>query len=66
MREVIIVGPARVAVLLIERNGKLMRLPLLLTRNPILQKEFLIQTDPAPPVDLEKEAEQQPAPSKQT
>jgi hypothetical protein len=66
MREVIIIGPARLAVLLIERDGKLMRLSLILTRNPILQKDFMIQSDPPPPVDLEKEAEQQPAPSKQT
>lgn len=70
MREVIIIGPARPAVLLIERGGKLMRLPLTLTRNPILQKsnglEFMMQPDPTPPVDLEKEAEQQQAPSKQT
>ena len=71
MREVIIIGPARLAVLLIERGGKLMRLPLVLTRNPILQKsnglEYMPpQLDPTPPVDLEKEAEQQPPPGKQT
>ena len=71
MREVIIIGPARLAVLLIERGGKLLRLPLLLTRNPILQKnnglEFIQpQIEPTPPVDLEKEAEQQQAPGKQT
>lgn len=61
MREVIIIGPARLAVLLIERGGKRIRVPLTLTRNPVLQKnnglEYMIQRDPPPPVDLEREEE---------
>jgi hypothetical protein len=46
MREVINVGPARVALVVIDRDGKKLRLPLLLTHNP---------NDTPPPVDLEKE-----------
>ena len=70
MREVILIGPARLAVLLVERGGKQMRLPLLLTRNPMLTKnnglEYMMQRDPPPPVDLEKELDQKAAPAKQT
>lgn len=49
MREVINIGPTNVALLMIERDGKKMRLPLLLTRNPLLRDTV--------PVDLEKEPE---------
>ena len=70
MREVILLGPARFAVLLIDRGGKRMRLPLLLTRNPMLTKnnglEYMMQRDPTPPVDLEKELETSSPPAKQT
>lgn len=69
-REVTLIGPARVALLLVERGGKCMRLPLILTRNPILSKdfdpEFMKRREPPPPVDLEKELEQPPAQAKQT
>ncbi|HYG76812.1 MAG TPA: PDZ domain-containing protein [Planctomycetota bacterium] len=62
MREVIAIGPARTALLLIERGDQKLRLPVLLTRNPIMMKlnEFggmQITKDPPPPVDLEKELE---------
>jgi len=68
MREVILIGPARVAVLLVERGGKQLRVPLTLTRNPIMIRNSGLETifERPPPVDLEKEAEQQTAPEKQT
>jgi PDZ domain len=59
MREVIAVGPARNAVLSIERKGKFMRVPLLLTRNPVVMRAGLfgeMQAD-VPPVDLEAETD---------
>ena len=46
MREVIVLGPAKVAQALIERDGKIIRLSLILTRNP---------GDYPPKVDLERE-----------
>lgn len=59
MREVITIGPGRTAIITVERAGKRMRVPVTLTRNPILSKnngfEFMIIRDPPPPVDLEKE-----------
>jgi hypothetical protein len=65
MREVVILGPARIAVLMINRGGKLMKVPVVLTRNPMLQRAGPFGadavTDPAPPVDLEKEADSVPA-----
>jgi hypothetical protein len=61
MREVIAVGPARVALLLVDRGGKRLRVPMILTRNPVISKnnglEYLQMHDPPPPVDLEKEEE---------
>jgi S1-C subfamily serine protease len=59
MREIIATGPARIASLEIERDGKLLRLPVLLTRNPVskpavLINQMFIQEDQPPPVDLEK------------
>jgi membrane-associated protease RseP (regulator of RpoE activity) len=59
MREVICLGPARQAVITIERAGEMKRVPVVLTRNPFLQRAAL-QYEPeidAPPVDLEKELE---------
>lgn len=60
MREVISVGPARLAVITIERNGKMQRLPVVLTRNPLLNSRNFYTPEPAelPPVDLEKELEE--------
>lgn len=60
MREVISIGPARLAVITIERNGKMQRLPVILTRNPLLNRNTY-QMEPAelPPVDLEKEIEEE-------
>jgi hypothetical protein len=58
MREVISIGPARTAIITIERNGKMHRLPVMLTRNPLLQRNFLHEPDDIPPVDLEKELEE--------
>lgn len=60
MREVISIGPARLAVITIERNGKMQRLPVILTRNPLLNRNVYV-TEPAelPPVDLEKELEEE-------
>ena len=55
MREVSLIGPARVVLVLIEREGKKMCLPLLLTHNPTRDG---ITPAPPPPVDLEKELEQ--------
>jgi hypothetical protein len=57
MREVIMIGPARPAIITVERGEKLMRLPVLLTRNPSLRTTQFGQPvrDVAPPVDLEKE-----------
>ncbi|MCY3018755.1 MAG: PDZ domain-containing protein [Planctomycetota bacterium] len=61
MREVITIGPARLAILLVERGDKQMRVPVILTRNPVINKnnglEIMIARDPPPPVDLEKELE---------
>ena len=48
MRIVSMLGPGRVAQLLIEREGKQMRVSAVLTRNTMTQ-------DPRPPVDLESE-----------
>ena len=65
MREIVILGPARTAVLMIERAGKRMKVPVTLTRNPMLQRAGPFGADaiaePPPPVDLEKEAESVPA-----
>jgi hypothetical protein len=65
MREVVILGPARTAVLMIDRGGKLMKVPVVLTRNPMLQRAGPFGADaiadPPPPVDLEKEADSVPA-----
>jgi hypothetical protein len=57
MREVIAVGPARPAIITVERGEKLLRLPVLLTRNPSMRTTQFGQPvrDVAPPVDLEKE-----------
>ncbi|MGD0089321.1 MAG: PDZ domain-containing protein [Planctomycetota bacterium] len=72
MREVILIGPARVAVLLVDRGGKHLRVSLTLTRNPHHYRSNVLNGIPErvlegpPPVDLEKEAEQQKAPEKQT
>lgn len=61
MREVIIIGPARTAVLTIDRGGSRMKVPVTLTRNPVFQRTGPFGSeaipDPPPPVDLEKEAE---------
>jgi len=70
MREVITIGPARQAVLLIERGEQKLRVPVTLTRNPIMMRMndfggYQISKDPPPPVDLEKEADL-PAGEKQT
>lgn len=51
IREIITIGPARTALVLIERDGKRLRLPVLLTRNTTGGNSS------APPVDLEKELE---------
>ena len=51
MREVIVIGPGRTAILTIERDGEQLRLPMTLTRNPTDRKEWSY------PVDLEKELE---------
>ena len=48
MREVINIGPTNIALIMIERDGRKLRLPLLLTRNPMLRDTV--------PVDLEKDA----------
>jgi hypothetical protein len=60
MREVILVGPGRVCSVMIERNGVKTRVSVLLTRNPMLQKQnqfggIEAAKDPPPAVDLEKE-----------
>ncbi len=61
MREVTVVGPGRVASLLVERGTARLRIPVLLTRNPmrtIMNQDAGIYSqsrDSAPPVDLEKE-----------
>lgn len=55
MREIISLGPARTAIVTIERSGKIERLPVLLTRNPTLQRSYISEPDDVPPVDLEKE-----------
>ena len=47
MREVINIGPGRVALVMIDREGKKLRLPILLTQNP---------NDTPAPIDLEKES----------
>ncbi len=65
MREVIAIGPARTAIMLIERGGERLRLPVLLTRNPIVMRGnefggFQYVRDNAPPVDLERETEADP------
>ena len=52
MREVINIGPTNVALIMIERDGRKLRLPLLLTRNPMLRDSV--------PVDLEKDAPVEP------
>ena len=52
MREVINIGPTNVALIMIERDGRKMRLPLMLTRNPMLRDSV--------PVDLEKDAPEEP------
>lgn len=60
MREVISIGPARLAVITIERNGKMQRLPVVLTRNPLLNRgSFVPEPADQPPVDLEKEIEEE-------
>jgi membrane-associated protease RseP (regulator of RpoE activity) len=51
IREIITIGPARTALVLIERDGKRLRLPVTLTRNNTGGNFG------APPVDLEKELE---------
>jgi hypothetical protein len=60
MREVILVGPGRVCSVLIQRDGVKMRIPVLLTRNPMLQRQnqfggIEAVKDTTPQVDLEKE-----------
>lgn len=60
MREVITIGPARRAIIMIERGDQRLRLPVLLTRNPMMTRGndfggFQMQRDNSPPVDLEKE-----------
>jgi membrane-associated protease RseP (regulator of RpoE activity) len=56
MREIISLGPARTAMVTIERAGKIQRLPVVLTRNPQLQRgAYGVEPDDIPPVDLEKE-----------
>ncbi|HEY3321989.1 MAG TPA: PDZ domain-containing protein [Planctomycetota bacterium] len=61
MREVITVGPARLAILLVERDGKRIRVPVTLTRNPLTTRTigigagYQIEREANPPVDLERE-----------
>jgi hypothetical protein len=52
MREVIIVGPGRVILADVERDGKVLRIPMLLTRNPMPAAN---EPPVPPPVDLERE-----------
>jgi membrane-associated protease RseP (regulator of RpoE activity) len=70
MREVILIGPARMASLLIERDGNPLRIVLRLTRNPILavSSGFGVEQvpDQGPPVDLEKELNLDDKPSAAT
>jgi len=59
-REVTLVGPGRVASLLIEREGKPRRVSAVLTRNPIPSGRMNVidpagQGEPPPPIDLERE-----------
>jgi hypothetical protein len=58
MREVINVGPGRTALASVERDGKRLRIPMVLARNPtlMLANGQMIKDGP-PPVDMEKEAE---------
>ncbi|MFH0939499.1 MAG: PDZ domain-containing protein [Planctomycetota bacterium] len=58
LREVVVIGPARIASLLIERDSKPLRLALLLTRNPLPVMTTNIVKEPLP-VDLEKELQLQ-------
>ena len=51
MREVITIGPARLAIALIDRDGRKLRVPLMLTRNPMIHDN--------PAIDLERELESQ-------
>jgi hypothetical protein len=55
MREVVRCGPGRVASITIERDGKEIRLPMRLTRNPMLAGNQFGGKEPPPPVDMEKE-----------
>lgn len=58
MREVVRCGPGRVASVTIERDGKEIRLPMRLTRNPMSARINQFDgslKDPPPPVDMEKE-----------
>jgi membrane-associated protease RseP (regulator of RpoE activity) len=60
MREVITIGPARTAIIVIERGAQKLRLPVLLTRNPMTTRGndfggYQMVRDGSPPVDLEKE-----------
>lgn len=60
MREVITIGPARKAIIMIERGEQKLRLPVLLTRNPMTTRGndfggYQMVRDGSPPVDLEKE-----------
>jgi membrane-associated protease RseP (regulator of RpoE activity) len=62
MREVITIGPARTAIVVVERGEQRMRLPVLLTRNPIMMRGnefggYQYVRDNTPPVDLEREAD---------
>ena len=51
MREVITIGPGRLAIALIDRDGRKLRVPLMLTRNPMIHDN--------PAIDLERELESQ-------
>jgi len=66
IREISAIGPARIASLEIERDGKPIRLPILLTRKPAAMirniPDLEQDPDPPPPVDLEKEATAKPQP----
>lgn len=58
MREIITIGPARMAILVIERGGQRLRLPVLLTRNPMTMRNndfggYQMVRENPPPVDLE-------------
>ena len=69
MREVITIGPARKAIIVIERGEQRLRLPVLLTRNPMQTRGndfggFQMVRDGAPPVDLEKELDSGAEPDK--